>query len=247
MAWKYGRKIIDALFAGRAKRAQVCTKFESRAEADSDRSDIRVFEVGLSVEQSGNHEQSARIIAQEVATQLVGIAKANGLYIPKCDWDAFGDRKRVPSGESIVYLDNLHNQVVKVRNPFAKSAIKQLRAEDMIYEHLFHNILFPDTRYQFMGISEDVDGVRIVLSQPYIPDQFTLPAKRLIDDYLAEGLGLRQEGRYFYGNDYLAVTDVSPMGDNVLYDGKKLYFIDPIICLKKPAQEVLAYYDALLE
>ena len=247
MGWNYGRKIIEALFAGRTKRAPVRAELESRREADRDRSDIRVFEAGLSAQQYGNHQQGARVAADEVAAQLVSIAKANELYIPKREWDTFGERKRIPSGESIVYLDYPRNRVIKVRDPFAKSAIKQLRAEDVIYEHLFHNILFPDTRYQFMGISEEVDGVRMILSQPYISKQFLLPDKKLIEDYLAEGLGLKPESRYFYGNDYLAITDVSPMGDNVLYDGKKLYFIDPIIRLKKPAQEALGYYYALLK
>lgn len=37
------------------------------------------------------------------------------------------------------------------------------------------------------------------------------------------------------------------MGDNVLYDGEKLYFIDPIIKLKRPAKEVLNYYYAQLK
>ncbi len=247
MGWNYGRKIIEALFAGRAKRTSVRAKFESRCEADRDRSDIRVFEIGLSAQQYGDHQQGTRIVAEKVAAQLVAIAKANGLYIPKYEWETFGERKRVPSGESIVYLDYSRKQVIKVRDPFAKSAIKHLRAGDLIYEHLFHNILFPDTRYRFVGISEEVDGVRIILSQPYISDQFILPDKKLIEDYLVGGLGLKPESRYFYGNDYLAITDVSPMGDNVLYDGKKLYFVDPIICLKKPAKEALDYYYALLE
>lgn len=63
-----------------------------------------------------------------------------------------------------------------------------------------------------------------------------------IDRYLMEGLGLKPENRYFYGNDYIAVTDVSSEGDNVLTDGTQLYFIDPIIMMKKPAIEVLNYY-----
>jgi hypothetical protein len=53
--------------------------------------------------------------------------------------------------------------------------------------------------------------------------------------------GLKPEGKYTYGNEYVTVTDV--MGDNVLLgkDGK-IYFIDPIIGFKKPAKEVI---DAL--
>ena len=246
MVWKYGRKVIDALFKRWAKRTPVCARLATQREADCDRSHIRVFEAGLSSQRSGNHQQSTRDTQEEVGKELIAVAKQQGLYISKNEWVAFGERKRVPSGESIVFFDNQQGQVIKVRDPFAKVAIKQIHPEDVIYEHLVHNLLFPDTRYQFIGISEDVDGVRIVLSQSYISKQFLLPDKNLIDKYLTEGLGLRKEKGYFYGNDYLAVTDVAPTGDNVLFDGKKLYFIDPIICLKKPAKEILNHYYTLL-
>jgi len=153
----------------------------------------------------------------------------------------------MPSGESIVYLDEHGERVVKVRNPFAKSTIKQMHAQDAIYEHLIHNILFPNTRYRFEGISEDADGVRIILSQPYISDQYVMPTQESIDRYLIEGLGLNLENRYFYGNEFLAVTDVSADGDNVLTDGERLYFIDPIIKLKASAVDVLNYYYGVLK
>lgn len=245
--WTYGKRIIDHLIKKRTKRPPVCAELESRSEADSDRSDIRMFEVGLSAEQYGDYEQGSGNAAQEEeGNRLIAIAKANGCFVPANQWAQFGDRKRLPSGESIVYLDEQRQTVVKVRNPFAKSAIKRMHAQDVIYEHLVHNILFPNTKYRFEGIGEDVDGVRIILSQPYISDQFIATSQETIDRYLTEGLGLQPENRYYYGNDYLAVTDVSAEGDNVLTDGTSLYFIDPIIMMKKPAVKVLEYYYGLL-
>ena len=122
-----------------------------------------------------------------------------------------------------------------------------MHSQDAIYEHLVHNVLFPTTRYLFKGISEDAEGVRIVLSQKYIPDTFIAPTQDVIDNYLIDGLGLTIEDRYYYGNDYVAVTDVSAEGDNVLTDGENLYFIDPIIKLKRPAIEVLDYYYGQLK
>ena len=207
-----------------------------------------MFEVGISVEQYGNYEQGSGITAQEEeSNRLITIAKSIGCFIPVSQWAQFGDRKRLPSGESIVYLNEQRQTVIKVRNPFAKSAIKRMHAQDVIYEHLVHNILFPNTKYHFEGISEDVDGVRIMLSQPYISDQFIASSQETIDRYLTEGLGLQVENRYYYGNDYLAVTDVSAEGDNVLSDGTDLFFIDPIIMMKKPAVKVLEYYYGLLK
>lgn len=148
----------------------------------------------------------------------------------------------MPSGESIVYLTEDEKEVIKLRSPFAKSVIKRLHAQDALYEHVMHNILFPMTRYRFKGVTGDAGGVRFVLTQRYIADIYEIPTQEEIDRYLIEGLGLKPEERYYYGNDYLAVTDVYADGDNVLTDGKCLYFIDPIIRFKKPAPMVCSHY-----
>lgn len=61
-----------------------------------------------------------------------------------------------------------------------------------------------------------------------------------------KGLGLKIEDRYFYTNEYIAITDVSADGDNVLFDNERLFFIDPIIKFKQPAIVVLNhYYDEI--
>ena len=85
--------------------------------------------------------------------------------------------------------------------------MKNTQPEDIIYEHLIHNILFPSTRYRFVGISEDAKGIRIVLQQKNISSIFRVPSQKMIDDYLLKTLGLRKEDKYFYGNDYYAITD----------------------------------------
>jgi len=245
--WKYGRKVIETIAKRWAKCPPICPELATRSEADSDRSDIRMFEVGLSPQQHGNYEQSTRNTAQEAESQrLVAIAKESGLFIDKVIWENYGDRKRLPSGESIVFLSRDGQKVIKLRNPFAKSAIKNLHAQDAIYEHLIHNILFPNTRYHFEGICQDAEGIRFVLSQKYIPDTFTAPTQEMIDRYLYEGLHLHPENRYYYANDFIALTDVSANSDNVLTDGEVLYFIDPIVKFKKPAIEVLEHYYTLL-
>lgn len=76
------------------------------------------------------------------------------------------------------------------------------------YEHLTHNILFPNTRYSFIGISEDACGARFILQQPYLSDKYVAPSQNDIDAYLIQGLGLHIENRYYYANDYIAITDV---------------------------------------
>lgn len=221
--WKYGKDIIRHLFEKRGDRPTIRVVLESKGQALSDRSDIRVFEAGLSSERYGDNEQGTGNAAQDAESKrLIAIAKTHGLFVPKNKCAEYGDRKRLPSGESIVYLSNDGSTITKIRDPFSKASIKSLHAQDVIYEHLIHNILFPLTRYNFIGISE--------------------PSQKDIDDYLIYGLGLRLENKYFYANDYVAITDVSANGDNVLIDNGNLYFIDPIIKFKKPADETLNYY-----
>lgn len=245
--WDYGRKIVEYIFKKRRECIDLCAELESRSEADSDRSDIRVFEIGLSSEQYGDYEQGTGNAAYEnESARLISIAKDNGLYVTKTQIDALGERKRLPSGESLVYFDEKNSLVYKVRNPFAKSNLKRLHSQDVIYEHLVHNMLFPNTRYKFVGIGEEYGEVRLVLSQPYISDKYPVPSMNRIESYLQDGLGLKKEDRYYYGNEWLSVTDVSYEGDNVLADDDCLFFIDPIIMLKYPAIEVLDHYYGLI-
>ena len=63
--WKYGRKVIESLLKRRTERPAIRAEFASRSEADSDRSDIRVFEAGLSAEQYGDYQQSTGNASQE--------------------------------------------------------------------------------------------------------------------------------------------------------------------------------------
>lgn len=194
--WKYGKDIIRHLFEKWAEGKSVRVDLESKVQADSDRSDIRVYEAGLSPERYGDYEQGTGVAAQEAESKrLIAIAKEKGLFIPKSEWTKFGDRKRLPSGESIVYLSDDGEAITKIRNPFAKATIKNLHAQDVIYEHLIHNILFPTTKYKFVGISEDVDGVRIILQQKYLSKKFSTSSQKDIDNYLLKGLGLRIEDR----------------------------------------------------
>ena len=176
------------------------------------------------------------------SSRLIKTAKTHGLFIEPSDWHKFGDRRSKATGESIVFFSEERGVFTKMKSPFAKSPIKHTAPEDIIYEHLIHNMLFPSTRYRFIGISEDIRGIRIVLQQKNVADSYNLPTQDAIDRYLTRALGLTKEDRYFYGNDYLAVTDVSSQGDNVLCDEEcRLFFIDPIIRLKRPAVEVLDF------
>ena len=51
-------------------------------------------------------------------------AKEQGLYIDKLDWGKFGDRRMIPTGESIVFLSEDGTTFTKMKSPFAKASMK---------------------------------------------------------------------------------------------------------------------------
>ena len=212
-----------------------------RVEGTGDRGDIRVFEEGLAASRDEHSEYSERDRQEAEGQRLIAVAKQTGKYIDPKELEKLGERYSQRTGESVVYIDKGHGKVYKVKNPYAKAAIKNGAPEDAIYEHLIHNRLFPETKYTFEGITDHLGDVRIVLSQDFIPVY-----RSVSNDQIAPALaekGFIREDNYTFGNDLVSVTDVE--GDNVLPgDDGKLYFIDPIIKLKRPAREVLDMLDA---
>ncbi|MBR2260495.1 MAG: hypothetical protein IJ916_02190 [Paludibacteraceae bacterium] len=221
-------------------------KATKREMADLDRGDIRVFEKGVHDQPYGDSEDVQTTFEQTRAEQvetkrLFDIAKKNGLFIDRETIDKFGDKLCTKTGECEIFYNEKESLIYKVKDPFAKWVIKNLHAEDAIYEHIIHNLLFPNTRYKFIGIAEDDGNLRIVLSQPFISSTNAHPTDEEIICHL-KALGLEPDGTYFYGNEYVTVTDTGTASDNVLKgDDGELYFIDPIIKLKKPAKEVIEF------
>lgn len=217
-----------------------------REMAAADRCDIRVFETGIQHKPYGDGEDGQTTLEQTTAERqeterLIAIAKANGLFVEPETIAQYGDKLGVKTGECEIYFNSQSNLIFKVKDPFAKWMLKELHAEDAIYEHIVHNLLFPNTRYKFVGIAEHEGNLRIVLSQPYISSCNKQPDDNEIVEHLAS-LGLVDDGRYYYGNDYVSVTDIGSASDNVLKgDNGELYFIDPIIKLKRPAPEVIDF------
>ncbi|MCM1356412.1 MAG: strawberry notch C-terminal domain-containing protein [Staphylococcus sp.] len=214
----------------------------SGVASNRDRGYIRVYEEGLAAERDGDPGRSERARRAEESQRLVTVARQNSQYIDRKDFDSLGERRRKPSGESAVYINEEQGKVYKIKNPAAKSPMKgNVQPEDVIYEHLVHNKYFPETAYGFEGISDEFGDVRVVLSQDLV-ESSRQATKNEVESALAEK-GLHPEGNYRYGNDEISVTDVT--GDNALVgaDGK-VYFIDPIIDFKKPVREILPDEDA---
>ncbi|MCI6102708.1 MAG: hypothetical protein MR709_06610 [Bacteroidales bacterium] len=83
MLHDYGRKIINAIFKKWTDSTGICVELGTKVQADSDRSDIGVFEIGLPPEQHGDYEQSTGIAAQESeSTRIIQSQKTKDFLLP---------------------------------------------------------------------------------------------------------------------------------------------------------------------
>lgn len=175
---------------------------------------------------------------QSAIQKLIAAAKSAGCFIDKMSRDALGELISKRTGESSVYFNAAESAYYKIKHPIAKAAIKCTSPQDWPFEHIIHNILFPDTTYEFLGVAEDCGEACFILKQAEVSTE-CFPTEDQVVAHLAS-LGLLPEEHYFFGNEVLSVTDVSAHGDNVLLgENNKLYFIDPLIQLKRPAIEVI--------
>ena len=168
---------------------------------------------------------------------LIEAAKLVGCYMNRAAVP--GTRYTIRSGESEVRIVQREGVYYKIKNPFAKHHLKGHPVEYMLFEHIVHNILFPDCRLEFLGVTEDFHEARLVFRQAAVRSDMRPDAKMIEHDLLERGL--RSECRYDFGNEYVKVTDVGQDGDNVLLDDAGvLRFIDPIIGFKPPLLGKLA-------
>ncbi len=167
---------------------------------------------------------------------FIAAAKRTGLFVETSSVP--GTRYTIRTGESEVRLVQREQVYYKIKNPFAKAHLKKHPIEFALFEHIVHNILFPDCTLDFLGIAEDMHEARMVYRQKAVRSDMR-PNDSQIAAYLYE-IGLQKEGRYSFGNDFLFVTDVGQDGDNVLLDDEgNLRFIDPIIGFKQPLLNLL--------
>ena len=202
---------------------------------------------GLSDERRGDTTYGTKTLQRRESERLIEAAKKCGLYVPPKDCARiYGERVQQASGESVVYYNEGAKVYTKIKDPYAKAAIKNTWPEDAIYEHVIHNMLFPGTAYRLVGVTEDIDGVRLILEQNAVVAAKERATSKQAQEYLEKELSLTKDtdDLYMYGNEDLAVTDINAENsDNVLLgDDNRLHFIDPLIRLKRPAKEIIEKY-----
>ena len=171
---------------------------------------------------------------------MTDAAKEAGLWLDKAQLAKLGDLVSKRTGESEVYWNRQKSAFYKVKNPNAKRSLKHTSESDWIYEHVIHNILFPECAYEFVGVTLELGEIRVVLKQNAVRTE-TFPTENQVEASLAE-IGFVRKDRYFFGDGIVSVTDVGAHGDNVLLgDDGKVYFIDPLIRLDRSAEEVIEW------
>lgn len=228
----YARRSNECLYRRDEREGHFLYSFASiRDAAISDFGSIRMLARECANERSRDSGTLSEDSIRRESHALITAAKKCGLYLEAKDIP--GTRYTIRTGESEVRLVQKEQYYYKLKNPFAKLHLKKHPAEVVLFEHIVHNILFPDCRLEFLGICEDFHEARIVLRQRAVRSD-TRPTDAQIKEELAM-YGLAPEDRYAFGNKYLFVTDVGQDGDNVLVDDDGyLRFIDPIIGIKEP-------------
>lgn len=202
-----------------------------RERTVSDICGIRMLAAACADERSRDIREMSTDPIRRESLALIAAARRVGCFV---DVKAVpGTRYTIRTGESEVRIVQQEQIYYKIKNPFAKLHLKKHPREYVLFEHIVHNILFPDCRLEFLGVTEDFHEARLVFRQRAIRAD-SRPDDDQIAEYLLK-LGLRTEERYSFGNDVVFVTDVGQDGDNVLLDDDgKLRFIDPIIGFKEP-------------
>lgn len=217
----------------------VSSQHRSRRSADSDRCDIRVLEERMAFDQNSDWALGTRKAQESFSRELIRAAKETGLYLTKEQCSELGKFIPIRSGESKIYENAAQGLIYKIRDPFAKLHLKSPNLRHLLYEHVIHNLLFPETRYAFIGITDENDVARIVYSQKLFFES-VCPTQGQIVERLAE-IGLTPEPYYYFGNDFVSVTDVNTSSDNVMLSSNTILFIDPVIKIKQDPEDVIEH------
>ena len=239
----YARRFKESISRGDGGECRILHSIPSICErAVSDFGCVRMLARTCTDERSGNTGTLPQDPILQTSNTLIAAAKKLDLFVDSAKIP--GTRYTIRTGESEIRIVQKDQLYYKIKNPFAKLHLKKHLPKCVLFEHIVHNILFPDCRLDFLGVTEDSREARLVFRQNAVQTD-ARPDDGQIAKYLM-CLGLRPECRYNFGNEYVFVTDVGQDGDNVLLDDSgDLRFIDPIIGFKQPLLQKL--FDALAD
>ena len=194
------RKPENSVPGGDGCEHRIIYPFEAICEqAISDIGRVRMLAAECAAERSGDSGAVSSDPIRREGLALIAAARRTGDFVQVTDVP--GTRYTIRTGESEVRIVQTEQVYYKIKDPFAKMHLKRHPVECILLEHVVHNILFPDCRLEFVGVTEDFHKARLVLRQKAVRSE-----SRPDDGQIARALGslgLKPERRYEFGNEFV--------------------------------------------
>ncbi len=165
--------------------------------------------------------ESNEIIKKEQSQKLKEYATQYNLWVNKLP-----DQFLAEGGESKVFLVDEGTHVIKIN--FAYYYATWLEYFNSL---LFHNLIFSDTAYSFIGFTEIDDVLYAVIKQPFIKSE-ELADLNDIKVFLEHNGFVKTRREDYYNKEYgLILEDMHD--ENVILNSEKLFFIDTVFFINK--------------
>ena len=136
--------------------------------------------------------------------------------------------------ESIIFYED--DKVIKVKNPFAQCRVTFNPVNEAIYQHIIHNIYFPETNYKLVGFTEINSTLRVILEQDRVEKQRVCTKEEIEAHIHKKGFIV---DKWIYENDEVKIVDSYP-SNAIVGPDDRLYVIDPMFQMKMKAVDIIA-------
>jgi hypothetical protein len=173
-----------------------------------------------------NFESNA-LIKKEQELNLREYASQNNLWV-----GALPGQYLTRGGESQVYLEDNGTFVVKIND-----AIYYATWLEYFNSLLLHNLIFPDTAYNFVGFMELDNTLFAVVRQPFIIANGQAELGDISTFLEYNGFKNTKRQDYFNAEYGLILEDMHD--ENVIANSEKLFFIDTVFYVVSLSQTIL--------
>lgn len=162
---------------------------------------------------------------------IIETSKKSNLYISQEKLKHYGGW--IQYNESKICFKS--DVVIKELDPFI--LYDERRYKDALFRPVLHNILFPETNYKLLGVSDVNGDLKYILEQPYI-HELRKPTNDEIGKFLHEkGFLISGDFNISLKND-IKVCDIYPR-NIIVGDNEELYVIDPLLYPQKKVECII--------
>lgn len=156
---------------------------------------------------------------------IVGFAKSNGFFIENLN-ERYEDTD-MGGAEADIYLDpSNHSVVIKDFSPGAHNGF-----QGVLGRILMHNMLFPETRYEIVSVSQEGQLATLVLQQPFVEGGRNATQEEIVDYVEAIGFEVTsaKKGVLEASNDEGVILGDLHDGNLLVKEDGTFHLIDPMI------------------